>query len=163
MFYGLIPWGWKKDYAPTRQTGLAPFDSLDRLFDSFFEDLSPLRWTGRNSVFADSHYRPVVRETEQEIIVSANLPGVEEKDLKVSLKDNTLSISGKGKSEREFDTPNGKLTESSSQSFSQAIPLPKEIDAEKVDATLVDGKLTVTIPKLPPQKDEAHRIKIERN
>ena len=163
MFYELIPWSWESLHAPARKTERTPLETFDRLFDNFFNDFDLLRLGGQRGVSAGALFQPEIKDTEKEIVISANLPGVEEKDLKVSLDDHAITIEGLRKDENEVETPNGKRLESTSHTFLQTIPLPDEIDSGKVEATLQEGELKLTIPKQPKAEEKVHNINIEHN
>ncbi len=100
-----------------------------------------------------------VSETDDEIVVTSELPGMKKEDIKLSLEDNVLTISGEKKEEREEKEKNFHLLERSFGSFRRSVSLPTSIEAGKVKASYKDGVLTVTIPKKEGAKPK--EIKVE--
>jgi HSP20 family protein len=116
-------------------------------FDRVFDQLWNGGFAGRSGAAA---YAPRIdfTETETELRIAAELPGFEEKDLKVSLEDGVLTIEGERNAEvkneeakevRHFETFHGK--------YRRALRLPSEVDADAVKAVYRNGILTVTLPK----------------
>ena len=99
------------------------------------------------SVTAAAEPRIDVTENDKAITVTAELPGIEEKDVDVSVGDDYLSISGEKKSEKEEKSKGRYLQERSYGSFHRSFRLPETVDAAKISADLSKGVLTVTLPK----------------
>ena len=137
-----------------------PFLSLRRRMDDLFDDFA----VGTAWPFADGRGdvmpRVDVSETDKEVTVEAELPGVEEKDLDVSLADDVLTIKGEKKQEREEKKDTYRLTERSYGHFHRAMRLPFEPDPKKIKAAFKAGVLTVTVPKPPEVKAKAKKIAI---
>jgi HSP20 family protein len=104
-----------------------------------------------------------VSETEHEIQVTAELPGIDEKDVEVILADDVLTIRGEKKAEREQKERDYHLMERSHGTFSRSLPLPFAADPSQVKAGFKNGVLTVTIPKPKEVQEKQHRIEIERD
>jgi HSP20 family protein len=102
-----------------------------------------------------------VTENDQEIKVVAELPGLTEKDVEVSLANDMLTISGEKKAEKEDKGENYYRLERSYGSFQRTIPLPTEVEADKVDATFKNGVLQITLPKLYPGEGVKKKISIK--
>jgi len=100
-----------------------------------------------------------VVEGEHDFTVTCELPGLEQKDIDLSLAANVLTIKGEKKSHREEKKGNYYKKESWSGSFQRTLPLPASVDADKIDAQLKDGILTITLPK----KEEAKPKQISVN
>jgi HSP20 family protein len=100
-----------------------------------------------------------VTESDDEYVISAEIPGVKREDLTVECKDGVLSIRGEKKSEREETKDKARILERSYGAFSRALSLPQDADFEKVHATFKDGVLRVTIQKTPETKPKAIAIK----
>jgi HSP20 family protein len=137
--------------APSR---IDPFSAMraemDRVFDSFLGN----RWGGLPTLFKDSGTALAapsvdIRENDKEIVVEAELPGMEEKDVQLSLRDGILSIKGEKRSEREEKKDDYHLTERSYGSFQRSFRVPDSVDEEKISAGLEKGVLRVTLPKKP--------------
>ena len=151
----LIPWK-KREVARREakedlQTADYPFltfqQEMNRLFDDFFKG------TGLDTfgVFAEGWdlLRPPVDvvETDKEIRVTAELPGLDEKDIHVSLARDVLTISGEKRQEKEERGRNYYRAERSYGSFRRSIELPGQVQPDKVDAVFRKGVLTITLPK----------------
>lgn len=134
---------------------------MDKLMESFFGGFD-LRPFGRKpEVFTP---RIDVVDTDKEIRVSAELPGLDEKDIDVSLTKESLTIKGEKKEEKEEKEEKGKdyyRSERSYGSFTRTIPLPLEVDAEKVSASFKKGVLTVTLPKTKQALSETKKVAVK--
>ena len=144
----LIPWK-SRERSPARRGQESPVASfrreMDRLFDEFFgSEQMP-------AIFGESWegFSPQVdvSETAEEIMVTAELPGMDEKDIDVSLSPGGLTISGEKKEETKVEQENYYRTERTYGSFRRAIPLPTGVDTDHVEAYFQKGVLTVTLPK----------------
>ena len=100
------------------------------------------------------------RETEKEIRVSAELPGVGEQDVDISLNDDVLTIRGEKKFERTDDKENFHFVERSYGTFQRSLRLPFPVDPEQVQASFENGVLTVTLPKTGRQ-ERSRRIQVQ--
>lgn len=124
---------------------------INRLFDDFFRDFDtapgwPL--AGRQAGHA---FSPAVNvaESEKEVTVTAELPGMDEKDVTVELHDDVLSIRGEKKTEHEEKDKEWHRLEYSYGSFHRVIPLPASVESQKAKAKFAKGVLTVALPKRP--------------
>jgi len=134
----LIPWRKREEWGLTQMRR-----EMDRLFDRFFESW-PFRGvaeTGRWMPSVD------VSESDKELIVRAELPGMDPKEIDISMSGNVLTTKGERKHEREEKKENFHLVERSSGSFSRSIQLPTEVKPEKIQATYKDGILSISMPK----------------
>ena len=91
--------------------------------------------------------RVEVRETEKEIYIDAELPGIDKKDVKVEVRDNTLTLSGEHTQETEVKEGNYYRSERRYGSFERSFNLGDQIDTAKIDAAYKNGLLTLTLPK----------------
>lgn len=131
---------------------------MNRMFDDFFGDFgTPLAHV------AGAAYMPRidVEEKEKEYILTAELAGVDQKDVDISVADGVLTIKGEKKDEREEKDSRCFVTERSYGSFTRSINLGDSVDADKIDATYKNGVLTVKLPKVPEQVVEPKKIKIK--
>lgn len=120
-----------------------------RSFERLFEDLWSGAPTAANARFAP---RLEVVEHESEFVVTAELPGLEEKDFNVEVHGNVVSIHGEKRSERSGEAKGRAWTERSYGEFRRAVELPSELDAAKASASFKNGVLAVTIPKSDASK-----------
>jgi HSP20 family protein len=138
-----------------------PFGSLrrdmERLFDDFSRDLG---WGPPAIAGTSMAPRVDVSETESEIRIEAELPGVDEKDVEVVLTDGRLTIKGEKKQEKEEKKKDFHLVERSYGSFARTIGLPFEADPGQVKASFTKGVLTVTVPKPAEVKSKEKKIPI---
>jgi HSP20 family protein len=124
-------------------------------FDRFLEDFRiPSVWS------EDTGFSPAfdVSETDEALIVKAELPGMEEKDIDISLSDGVLTIKGEKKQEKESESGHYHTVERRYGAFSRTMRLPAEVNAEQVDAAYKDGVLSVTMPKT--EKAKPRKIEI---
>lgn len=150
---------------PAGQEGDHPFSVLqqemNRVFDDFFQGtaFAPFPATGGRSV--GFHPSVDVREGAKEIVVHAELPGMEEKDVELLLEESVLVLKGEKKFEKEDKGEGYHTIERSYGSFQRVIPLPREIDLNKAQARFKNGVLTVTLPKLEQAKAKGKKIPIQ--
>lgn len=147
MFKNLIPWQKKESEHPM----VAFRERMDRVFEDFFRDFQEMiPWQGSMpGIFDRSDFTPKidVAETEKEIHINAELPGMTEKDIEVALENNVLTLKGEKKHEEEKQDKNYHYVERRYGSFYRSVPLSQEVDVEKISATFRNGVLQVVIPK----------------
>ena len=132
-------------------------NQINRVFDDFWGE----SWLASGRQMADGVWPHVdVTETEKEIKVSAEIPGVESKDIDVSVEDGMLTIKGEKKSEREEKETGQYRMERSYGSFERAIELPAEVDESKVKAEFKQGVLRLTLPKRPGTSSRQKKIPV---
>lgn len=134
---------------------------MNRMFDDFFGDFSLSPYStllGGTEAFVP---RMDVEETDTDITLTAELAGMDEKDVEITVHEDVLTIKGEKKSAREEKEGAGCLTERSYGSFSRSIALPAEVDQENIDAAFKKGVLTVTLPKVPVEEAKAKKIEIK--
>ena len=102
-----------------------------------------------------------VYEEKDSVVVKAELPGMDEKDIEVNLTDNDLTIRGEKKDEKEEKGKDYWHRETSYGAFRRVIPLPEGLNREKVDARFKNGVLTITLTKLDGAKAKEQRIPIK--
>ena len=133
---------------------------IDRVFDSF-KGNGPSPFT-RETALAP---RIDVSESDGDIRISAELPGVRQEDLKVEFANGLLTISGEKKSEQEDKSEQeGRQyhrIERSYGSFRRAMRLPDGVDADSIDAAFKDGVLTVTVNKPPELAKQVQKIEVK--
>ena len=131
---------------------------MGRLMENFFEGFD----TGHFARRADSFVPQIdVVDTDKEIKISAELPGLDEKDIEISLTRDALTIKGEKREEKEEKGKDYYRSERSYGSFTRTIPLPVEIDAEKVGASFKKGVLTVKLPKTKQVINETKKVSIK--
>lgn len=155
----MIPWKHNKD-APGEKRLSHPLQELhwgiDRMFDDFMQRWDRLATTDEG-VLAP---RTDVSETDKEVTVTAEMPGLDGKDIDVSLERDSLVIQGKKESKQEDKGKSYYQVERAYRSFYRAIPLPCEIDDKKIKAVYKKGLLTVHLPKAPGTTRTRKQIEI---
>lgn len=137
------------------------FGSLHREIDRLFDDFT----RGTLAGFPQGQDRLVpsmdVTETDKEIVVATELPGLERKDIDISIDDDVLTIRGEKKmqEEKKDDKKNYHITERSYGAFYRALQLPGGVDPAKVQAAMQNGVLKITIPK--PARSQAKKIEVQ--
>ena len=138
----LVPRVFGRRLAPVRTVRPGFGTDLDALFDEM--------WRGFGSApSAPAGFSPRidVSDNEKELKVTAELPGLEEKDFDVSLDGDVLTLSGEKKTEHEEEREGWRHVERTSGSFHRALRIPFEVDPDAVEASFAKGVLTVTLPK----------------
>ena len=137
--------------------------TAQREFDRFFKDaFTPFLVEGELSTHTWAP--PVdIYETENDIVLKAELPGVDPKDVEVKVEDNTLYLKGERKFEKEVKNESYHRVERSYGSFARSFSLPNSINTDKVKAEFKDGLLTLTLPKREEAKPRTVKIDISRN
>lgn len=143
-------------YSPVRSL----FDlrsSVDRLFDDFFSmDRTLLREPSLSVVPAVD-----LEETEDAFKITAELPGMDKKDIQITFENNVLSISGEKKAEKEIKEDNYHRLERSYGKFHRSFELPGYIERDKIEADYKDGVLHVTVPKTEEAKPKQIEVKVK--
>ncbi len=161
----LIPWGRPGNQAPTvfRDEDRSPFLSLhrevNRLFDDVFRSFdSRLPAFGSLSSFGPSWPSVEIAETDKEIKVTAEIPGLEEKDIEVLLNEGVLTLKGEKRS--ETDDKDRQFSERFYGRFERRIPLGADVEEDKVDARFKNGVLSIVLPKTAKAQSQTRRIAI---
>jgi HSP20 family protein len=159
----LIPWSRNGERGSLARTE-APNPLLDlqrdmnRVFDDFWRGFDlPATAFGR-SVWPTLD----VSETDTEYKVTAELPGVEEKDVELTVRENALTLSGDKRNEREDRDAGRYYAERFHGRFSRTLQLPTDVDPEKAAASFKNGVLTVVLPKHAQARDNVKRIPIQK-
>lgn len=162
----LLPATWSKRHVPVRREDdwSKPFYSLqremNRMFDRFFSDFTPARWWDEETGMG-YFPRVDVKENAKEIRVEAELPGMDEKDIEISISDDVLTLHGEKRMEREEKEEGFYHLERSYGKFHRDIPLPAEVETGNVEAVFKKGILTVHLPKKPEAQLKSKRIEIK--
>jgi HSP20 family protein len=137
---------------------------MDSLFDSFMGGLPAF-----SGIFGTSGGRGFtltphidVRETDKEIVVEAELPGINEKDISLGLQDGVLTIRGEKKHEHDEEKENYRMMERRYGSFQRSLRLPDTVDEDKVEASFDNGVLKVSVPRRPEAIGKQRTIPITK-
>jgi HSP20 family protein len=132
-------------------------NQINRVFDDFWGESS---LAPRHEIAAGFWPQVDVTETDKEVKVSAEIPGVEAKDIDVSIEDSMLTIKGEKKYEREEKEKGQYRMERSYGSFARSIELPAEVDESKAKAEFKKGVLRLTLPKRPGAQARRKKIPV---
>lgn len=149
-----------KRAAPAPTASSSVFSALQREVDRLFDDFARTTWSpfSSNGAFG-AVVKMDVAETKDGIELTAELPGLEEKDVEVTLSDRMLTISGEKQADKEEKQKNYYFAERSYGAFSRSIELPADIDAGKIKAVITNGVLKVSLPRTA--KAEAKKIEVK--
>jgi len=125
---------------------------IDRLFNEFAQGVGP---DGAKNIVPSIE----ISETDKAIEISAEMPGLERKDVEITIEDDTLTIRGEKKIEEDQKDKNVQLSERSYGVFLRVLQLPPGIDPSSVQATMSNGVLKIAIPK--PAKSEPKKIEVK--
>jgi HSP20 family protein len=162
-FKAMVPWRGKSQTPALRDEAYDPFVAfrreMDRMFDDFLSGfggrpLAPFgSWSGVTPTID-------VSESDKEVVVTAELPGLDQKDFEVTVSGDVLTLRGEKKAEREEKDGDVHYVERRFGSFSRSVRLPFEVRDEKVDAKYDKGVLTVRVPKPADIQRTARRIDV---
>ena len=146
----------------TGNGGTDPFRSLHRQMDRLFEDFSrDLHWPRLHAETEMAMPLIDVAETDEGLTVTAELPGMEEKDIEVDLTNNVLTLKGEKKSETEEKKADYHFRERSYGSFQRSVAVPFEVDPDTVEAGFAKGVLTITLPRPPEARRATRKIEVK--
>lgn len=165
----------KKDApAPTRVPAADPWSNfrneVDRLFDRFTGSFGMPGWrrmfdwepaTRHETTFSFAAPSIDVAEDDKAFHITAELPGLEAKDIELSVADGTLVIKGEKKEEKEHKNKNYYMSERAYGSFHRSFALPAQIDHDKIAADLAKGVLTITLPKTAAAQKPAKKVEVK--
>ncbi|ENN85265.1 heat shock protein HSP20 [Rhizobium freirei PRF 81] len=152
----------------TPDLGWLPFESLRSEIDRLFEDFTPAHWhrpfgrlsRGRTFVVATAPAIDVI-EREHAYEISAELPGIDAKDIDVKLSNSTLTIKGEKHDVKEEKDKEYYLSERRYGSFERNFQLPEGVDTGKIEASFVNGVLTIVLPKTAEARKNERKIAIK--
>ena len=156
----LIPWA-RKDGAPDAKSSEDnPIATLQRemnhVFENFWNRVGQFEWPwGSDEAKSD------MVETDKAIEVSIELPGMEMKDIEVTVNDDMLTVKGEKKIERQEEKKGYYLSERSYGAIYRTIPLPPGVDGEKAQASFKNGVLTIRLPQTPEAQAKVKRIEVK--
>lgn len=162
----LVPWKRKKAEAPVDRVE-SPFLDFQRRMNALFDDVlwgppwgDVSRLSDTEQAFSALTPNVDVSETDEALQVLMDLPGIDEKDVQVTLDDDVLVIRGEKRQEREERSCCYHLMERTSGEFQRTIPVPATIDKDGIRASLNKGVLTVHLPKIPEVRSHRRTINV---
>ncbi|WP_157016687.1 MULTISPECIES: Hsp20/alpha crystallin family protein [Phyllobacteriaceae] len=163
----------KSEKSTTPAEGWAPFESLRREIDRLFDDFHPLGWRLPSRAVLDLEMPKFSRaawqvapamdlvEKEKEYEITAELPGIDEKNVEIKLSNHTLTIKGEKKEEKEEKEKDYYLSERRYGSFQRSFRVPDGVDADRIEATFTKGVLTVRLPKTAQAQKADKKIEVK--
>lgn len=136
-----------------------PFETLKREIERLFDDFGTLDIFENSRGFAMPNLD--IYETDKDIVIEADVPGYDKKDINIRLDDDILTISAEKKDDKEDKGRNYIKRERYFGKFERSIRLPDYIDMEKIKAKFKDGVLKIEIPKLPEKAKKSKQINID--
>jgi HSP20 family protein len=163
-FKALAPWRDKSNAPAPREEHRDPFlafrREVDRMFDDFFSGFG----RRKGGLAFGSWETPTpcmdLTENDKEIVVTAEMPGLDEKDFEVTVAGDLLTLKGEKKAEHEHRNGDAHYVERRFGSFSRSVRLPFEVQDEKLDAHYEKGVLTIRVPKPADMQRQARRIDV---
>ena len=145
---------------------MSPFEEMERLFEGYFPRgwMRPFHWERPSwgelaAPFEGKMPRVDIVDRDNELVVKAELPGVDKKDLDISMTENTVTIKGSTSHEEKEEKGDYYRSEMSRGSYSRTLALPSDVEADKAKAKFKDGVLELTLPKL--KKAKRRSVKVE--
>jgi HSP20 family protein len=160
----LLPWARKEGSGEFKGVEDNPITALQREMNRAFESFwsrGERPFGSLAAVFGEGAPRSDVVETEAGIEVTVELPGLEERDIEVSLSDEALTIKGEKKVERKDEKKGYYISERSYGSVYRSIPLPAGVDSDKAEASFKNGVLTVKLLQRPEAKAKVKKIEVK--
>ena len=163
----LLPWKRARNDAAPRRDGqsrvLVLQQDINRVFDQFWRGFNMPMQGAWDIVTAEEVPRVDVRETDKEVVVTAELAGMDGKDVEISVAGGLLTIRGQTALERETDKDGYVLRERSVGTVERVVALPDGLDLDSAQATMKNGLLTVTLPRtMAPTSAGAKQVAIAR-
>ncbi|MGE3833000.1 MAG: Hsp20/alpha crystallin family protein [Parvibaculaceae bacterium] len=164
-----LPIRTEKPHAPAR-TDWSPFESLRHEIDRLFEDFRPFDWRTplshlnqpavTKSAWSIAPAIDLV-EKDKEFEITAELPGIDEKNIEVKVANQILTVRGEKKESKEEKEKDYYLSERRYGSFQRSFRLPETVDADKIEASFAKGVLTVNLPKTADAQKNAKTITVK--
>jgi len=128
-----------------------------RMWDSFFEEKPGIKM----EEFGEWIPALDLSETKNELVAKAEIPGVDPKDIDISLNNDILTVQGEKKQEKEEKDENYHFVERTYGAFTRSIRLPKDVQGDKIKASYKEGVLRIALPKSEDAKKKEIKIKVE--
>jgi HSP20 family protein len=151
---------WPAKRTVSEPTRWDPFEEIRRTqerLSQLYEDFMPMKEWGVGKVFTPA---VDIKEEENKLVVTTDLPGINKEDIEINLKENMLEISGKSGKEKETEEKGYIRRERSYTHFYRAVSLPTSVKEEGSTAKIENGVLTITLPKMKLE-EPVKKIQIE--
>jgi HSP20 family protein len=166
-FKDLMPWPWSRPGATERSEGADPFRALqaeiNRAFESFQQTFPAPRFHANWGMSMEGvQPRIDVADTDSDIEITAELPGLDENDVEITMSADSISIKGEKRPDRQERRRDFFINERAFGAFRRTIALPGGIDTERVSASFKNGVLTIIIPKTEQAQKDVKRIAVNK-
>jgi HSP20 family protein len=162
----LIPWNRNQREAARGRgdngSGLLATRDLDRALESFWQALEHPLTTGWDQAFSGGFPRIDLHEDEKSLEIVAELPGMEKRDVDISITEGFLTIRGEKKLDRKEEDEGYVLRERTFGRLERVVPLPDGLDVDSAKAKFKNGVLRITIPKAEQRNEEVKRVHVSR-
>lgn len=145
--------------SPNKLLKIAPLFSMQKELSRMFDDFYGVENTKGISTFTP---RLDIHESDKEILIYAEVPGIDENDIEVSFKDGYLNIRGEKKSSHSEEKEGRKYSERSYGSFERVISLPENVKEDGIEANSKNGVLEIKIPKETPVEATPKKIQVKK-
>ena len=151
----------KQTLEPAQRGALSSIPRLEQELERFFGNRFPniFDWSSRSSLFDSAMPSVDVIDKENEVCVRVEIPGFKKKEVDISVNDRALTIKAESKSESKEEDGDYHRREIAQGYLVRTVELPAEVDGDKAKASLEDGILSVTVPKVARSKRK--RVKID--
>ena len=171
-----LPWNWGKKEVPVKRESAAPAPAAPGSVFDLFEQLRGrpfgTAWPGFPRLgeafgegfgFGEEGFLPALdaKESDDEVRITVELPGLEEKDIEIGLRDEVLTIKGEKRDESKHEEGGAQWVERRYGSFRRVIPLPADVDADRVKAHFKSGVLKIVVPRTGKPEESHRAIPIE--
>jgi HSP20 family protein len=156
----IIPWKKEDRQLARPQLGNDPFALLQHRMNSLFDDLFSSQLP---AAFRGNGFAPQIdlSETDKDVRITAELPGLDEKDVEVTLAENVLTLKGEKKEEHEEEKEDYYHSERSYGYFERSVQLPEGVDTDKAEAKFKKGVLKIAIPKKPGTPSSRRKLELQ--
>ncbi|MGE4564938.1 MAG: Hsp20/alpha crystallin family protein [Victivallaceae bacterium] len=163
MSRDFLPWKRTESRVAPAERRMSPVDEFHKQFGELFNHFFGEDVGGAPALYQQGNFVPnfEVSEADNKITVSAELPGIEQKDVDVSVVDGFLCVKGEKRSERSENEKGFHFTERSYGSFQRSFVLPDGLDLDKIAADFKNGVLKITLPKDQSKKENVRKIDIK--
>ena len=152
-----MKWPSRRTSGPTHWDLFEEIRKTQERLNILFEDFIPMKERGSKKVFTPA---VDIKEEENKLVVTTDLPGINKEDIEINLKENMLEISGKSGKEKETEEEGYIRRERSYTHFYRAVSLPTSVKEEGSTAKIENGVLTITLPKMKLE-EPVKKIQIE--
>ncbi len=136
------------------------YQQINHLLDVMYEKIGKHHHPVSGQIFTGFHPETDVSESDEGVHIVMELPGLEEKDIEISITEGLLTVRGDKRAEKEVSEPDYHLRERVYGSFQRRFQLPPELDTERAEAHYQNGVLTINVPRAPGSRSAEKKIPV---